>query len=61
MVAAGFATSAFAANLTFTDIPATGVPGSDTFTNMSVNFHDYTGRVGIAYKFGGPAAVVAKY
>ena len=46
---------------TFTNIPATGIPGSDTFTNMSVNFHDYTGRVGIAYKFGGPAAVVAKY
>lgn len=47
---------------TFTNISPTGIPGSDTFTNMNVNLHDYIVRLGMSYKFGLPgAAVVAKY
>jgi len=46
---------------TFTNIPATGISGADTFTNMNVNLREYIGRVGLSYKFGWPSAVVAKH
>jgi outer membrane immunogenic protein len=45
---------------TFTNIPV-GVIGSNTFTNLNVNLHEYIWRFGLSYKFGWSPAVVARY
>jgi outer membrane immunogenic protein len=42
-------------------VPAGGAPGSTTSYLFNTKFTDNIVRVGLNYKFGGPAAVVAKY